>query len=89
MFPKFVNVYLTDVDKKTYRIKKKLRKNAIQKQVRERNDFDEMIKNLELELKQNINSIDWHILVKLLRSNIKRKKDAAVYTQAISKKLFF
>ena len=85
MFPKFVNVYLTDVDKKTYRIKKKLRKNAIQKQVRERNDFDEMIKNLELELKQNINSIDWHILVKLLRSNIKRKKDAAVYTQAISK----
>ena len=85
MFPKFVNVYLTDIDKKTYRIKKKLQKNAIQKQVRERNDFDEMIKNLELELKQNINSIDWHILVKLLRSNIKRKKDAAVYTQAISK----
>ena len=89
MFPKFVNVYLTDIDKKTYRIKKKLRKNAIQKQVRERNDFDEMIKNLELELKQNINSIDWDILVKLLRSNIKRKKDAAVYTQAISKELFF
>ena len=34
-----------------YGIKKKLRNNAIHKRIRQRNDFDKKIKNVELQIK--------------------------------------
>ena len=50
-----------------YGIKKKLRKNAIHKRIRERNDFEKKIKNVELQIKHKLSNFDYYILVKLLR----------------------
>ena len=51
VFPKFI-VHLLNVDKKDmYEIKKKLRNNAIHKQIRERN-----MENMELQIKHNVNN---------------------------------
>ena len=40
-----------------YGIKKKLRKNAIPKWIRKKNDFDKKIKNVELKIKHKSNNI--------------------------------
>ena len=63
-----------------YGIKKKLRSNAIHKQIRERNDFDKKIKNVELQIKHKLNNFDWYILVKLLKWNVKNKENAVLKT---------
>ena len=74
VFPKFINVYLPNADKRDmYGIKKKLRKNAMKKRIRERNDFDKKIKNSELQIKQKLDHFDWYILVKVLKRNVKNK----------------
>ena len=75
VFPKFINVYLPNIDEKDiYGIRKKLRKYTIYKRIRERNDFDKKIKILKLQIKQKLSNFDWHILVKLLKQNVKNKK---------------
>ena len=63
-----------------YGIKKKLRNNAIHKQIRERNDFDKKIKNVELQIKHKLRNFDWYILVKLLKRNVKSKENAVLKT---------
>ena len=63
-----------------YGIKKKLRKNAIHKPIRERNDFDKRNEDVELQIKQKLNNFDWYILVKLLKRNVKNKQNAALKT---------
>ena len=81
VFPKFINVYLPNVDEKDiYGIKKKLRQNAIHKRIRERNDFDKKIRNVELQIKHKLNNFDWYILVKLLKRNVKNKENAVLKT---------
>ena len=61
-------------------IKKKLRKNAIHKRIREKNDFDKKIKNVELQIKHKLKNFDWYILVKLLKRNVKNKENAVLKT---------
>ena len=79
VFPKFINVYLPNVDEKDmYEIKKKLRNNAIHKRIRERNDFDKKIKNVELQIKHILSNFDWYILAKLLRRNVKNKESTVL-----------
>ena len=81
VFPKFINVYLPNVDEKDmYGIKKKLRNNAIHKRIRERNDFDKKIKNVELQIKHILSNFDWYILAKLLRRNVKNKESTVLKT---------
>ena len=63
-----------------YGIKKKLRKNAIHKSIRERNDFDKKNKDVELQIKQKLNKFDRYILVKLLKRNVKNKQNAVLKT---------
>ena len=72
---------LPNVDEKDmYGIKKKLRQNAIHKRIRERNDFDKKIRNVELQIKHKLNNFDWYILVKLLKRNVKNKENAVLKT---------
>ena len=79
VFPKFINVYLPNVDEKDmYGIKKKLRNNAIHKRIRERNDFDKKIKNVELQIKHILSNFDWYILTKLLGRNVKNKESTVL-----------
>ena len=81
VFPKFINVYLLNLDEKDmYGTKKKLRQNAIHKRIRERNDFDKNIGNVELQIKQKLNNFDWYILVMLLKRNIKNKENTVLKT---------
>ena len=63
-----------------YEIKKKLPNNPIHKRIRERNDFDKKIKNVELQIKDKLNNFDWYILVKLLKQNVKSKENAVLKT---------
>ena len=63
-----------------YGIRKKLRNNAIHKRIRERNDFDKKIKNVELQIKHKLSNFDWYILVKLLKRNVKSKENAVLKT---------
>ena len=70
-----MNVYLQNVDEKgMYGIIKKLRNNAIHRQIRERNVFDKKIKNVELQIKHKLNYFDWYILVKLLKRKCQKQR---------------
>ena len=81
MFTYRINVYLPNVDEKDmYGIKKKLQQNAMHKQIRERNDFDKKIRNMELQIKHKLNNFDCYILVKLLKRNVKNKENAVLKT---------
>ena len=81
VFPKFINVYLPNVDEKDmYGIKKKLPQNGIHKRIRKRNDFDKKMRNLELQIKHKLNNFDWYILVKLFKRNVKNKENAVLKT---------
>ena len=41
--------------------------------MRERNGFDENIKNVELQIKHKLNNFDRYIFVQLLKQNVKDK----------------
>ena len=71
------NLYGRDL----YGIKKKLQNNAIHKRIRERNDFDKKIKNVEVQIKHKFNNFDGYILVKLLKRNVKNKENPVLKTQ--------
>ena len=64
-----------------YGIKEKLQTNAIHKRIRERNDFDKKIKNVELQIKQKLNNFDWYILVNLNEMSKTKKTPSSKHTR--------
>ena len=81
IFPKFIYVNIRNIDEyDTLCLKKKLRNNAIHKRIRERNDFDKKIRNIETTIRSKLNTIDWLIIKKLLVRNIKKSEQSIVTT---------
>ena len=81
VFPKFIYVNIRNIDEyDTLCLKKKLRNNAIHKRIRERNDFDKKIRNIETTIRSKFNTADWVIIKKLLVRNIKKSKQSIITT---------
>ena len=77
--PKFIYFNLRNIDEyETLCLKKKLRNNAIQKCIRERNNFDNNIRNSKKTMKSKLNIIDWLIMKKLLLRNIKKGEQSYI-----------
>ena len=81
VFPKFIYVNIRNIDEyDNLCLKKKLRNNAIYKRIRERNDFDKKIRNIETTIRSKLNAIDWLIIKKLLFHNIKKSEQSIITT---------